>query len=569
MTGTLLGAVLRGIRSRALLSAGSVLLIALAIGSAVLGPVFQVAVTNSYVVTRLNDALPRSTGLSRELVPSPEFQGGPAEGIRIATEAALARDKGPFTEPQTQLESVRVDSGVTTPDLSNDPGRAMLLAKEDACDHLQITGTCPTSPGQALILAGDAEYSGLEIGDPVAMTGGLPNVTIVGTYTIPETETDFWFDPRRLASVPRRIDDISGAVEPYQPAPLIVTPQSFDAVPADAWRVRVDRRLVVPPDWTEQELAQATASGRAVAGDPVQLENATLIGSPLGDLPALLAEARAQEETARSSIAPAVLSLVLVALALLLRLLTAASELRLPELALASLRGVGERRLWALGLVEPLVLILFALPLGVLAGVGLSLGLTRAWLAPGLPLPLPTAAMVGAVAVFLAAVGVAVLAVGMVLRDTLASQLAGLKRPGTPRRTAVLLELVLIALAVGMLATKLTGGSPGTPDLTDLVLPVVLAVVAGLVATRVIRLLARRASRRSGRSLPGFVTARALGRRQEGTLVILPVTAAIAVVCSASGSTTQQPTGGAASPPRPRPPPSSGRRRSPWPRPST
>ena len=529
MTGTLLGAVLRGIRSRALLSAGSLLLIALAIGSAVLGPVFQVAVTNSYVVTRLNDAPPRSTGLSRELVPAPEFQGGPAEGVRVATEEVLARDKGPFAAPQTQLESVRVDSGITTPDLTKGRGLAMLLAKEGACDHLQITGRCPTSPGQALILAGDAEYSGLGIGDPVDLTGGLPNVTIVGTYTVPAAETDFWFDPRRLASVPRRIDDISGAVEPYQPAPLIVTPQAFDAVPADAWRVRVDRRLVVPPDWTEQELAAATASGRAVAGDPVQLENASLVGSPLGDLPALLAEARVQEQTARSSIAPAVLSLVLVALALLLRLLTAASELRLPELALASLRGVGERRLWALGLVEPLVLILVALPLGVLAGVGLSLGLTRAWLAPGLPLPLPTAALVGAVVVFLAAVGVAVLAVGMVLRDTLASQLAGLKRPGTARRTAVLMELTLVALAVGLLATKLTGGSPGTPDISDLVLPVVLAVVAGLVATRVIQMLARRASRRPGRSLPGFVAARALGRRQEGTLVILPVTAAIAV----------------------------------------
>ena len=133
---------------------------------------------------------------------------------------------------------------------------------------------------------------------PVDLTGGLPNVTIVGTYTVPATETDFWFDPRRLASVPRRIDDISGAVEPYQPAPLIVTPQSFDAVPVDAWKVRVDRRLVVPPDWTDQDLADATASGKAVAGDPVQLENATLTGSPLGDLPALLAEARAQEQTA-------------------------------------------------------------------------------------------------------------------------------------------------------------------------------------------------------------------------------------------------------------------------------
>ena len=51
----LLGAIVRGLRARALLSAGSVLLTALAIGSAVLGPVFSEAVTNSYVVTRLQD----------------------------------------------------------------------------------------------------------------------------------------------------------------------------------------------------------------------------------------------------------------------------------------------------------------------------------------------------------------------------------------------------------------------------------------------------------------------------------------------------------------------------------
>ena len=38
---TMLGTVLRGLRARALLSAGSVLLTALAIGSAVLGPIFQ------------------------------------------------------------------------------------------------------------------------------------------------------------------------------------------------------------------------------------------------------------------------------------------------------------------------------------------------------------------------------------------------------------------------------------------------------------------------------------------------------------------------------------------------
>ena len=57
-------------------------------------------------------------------------------------------------------------------------------------------------------------------------------------------------------------------------------------------------------------------------------------------------ETQSQQATARSSIAPAVLSLVLVALALLMRLLNAASELRVPELALASLRGVTASRLW-------------------------------------------------------------------------------------------------------------------------------------------------------------------------------------------------------------------------------
>ena len=65
----MLGAILRGVRSRALLSAGSVLLTALAVASAVLGPIFAGAVTNSYLVTRLREAPPALTGLSRVFTP--------------------------------------------------------------------------------------------------------------------------------------------------------------------------------------------------------------------------------------------------------------------------------------------------------------------------------------------------------------------------------------------------------------------------------------------------------------------------------------------------------------------
>ena len=61
----LLGAIVRGLRARALLSAGSVLLTALAVASAVLGPIFADAVTNSYLVTRLREAPPALTGISR------------------------------------------------------------------------------------------------------------------------------------------------------------------------------------------------------------------------------------------------------------------------------------------------------------------------------------------------------------------------------------------------------------------------------------------------------------------------------------------------------------------------
>ena len=53
MIRSLAATVLLGLRSRALLTAGSLLLISLAVGSAVLGPIFQVAATNSYLVTRL------------------------------------------------------------------------------------------------------------------------------------------------------------------------------------------------------------------------------------------------------------------------------------------------------------------------------------------------------------------------------------------------------------------------------------------------------------------------------------------------------------------------------------
>ena len=532
----LFGAIVRGLRSRALLSAGSVLLTALAIGSAVLGPVFSEAVTNSYVVTRLQESPPGLTGLSRVYTPDSEVAIEQAERDAVAASDALTT--GPWQEPVVTAQSERFSAlrGVVT-----------FWSRADACDVLEVEGRCPERQGEVLMLAADVEKTGAEVGSPlplaifetpgVAALGlprpGLSEVVVVGTYDTPSTGAD-WLIPGRLTSTNEQ-ESIRGGYQPYAPAPLITTDDTVAAV--GEWTIRVDTRLDVPADLTPAELDEAADAARAVPPDTdVEVEGGTLRADDTNSLADVVGEVRFQQSTARSSIAPAVLSLVLVALALLMRLLNAASELRVPELALASLRGVTARKLWGLGLAEPLTLLLLATPLGIAFGLGLSVVLVRSWLVPGLPLPLPAASWLAAGLVLLASFAVACVAVGLVVRESLASQLSGVRRPVAARRWSVIAQLTLVALAVATLASKLSASGPGEPDATDLVLPVLLAVVAGLAATRLIAVLATWWTRRSrGRSLSGFVSSRAISRRQEGTLVILPITAAIAVAVFGAG----------------------------------
>ena len=96
---------------------------------------------------------------------------------------------------------------------------------------------------------------------------------------------------------------------------------------------------------------------------------------------------------------------------------------------------------------------------------------------------LPWTAALSGLLVAVAAVGVAVLAVGVVLRVSLSEQLTGVRRPRESSRISLVAQLVLVAAALAVLASKLTAGGPGDPDVTDLVLPVLLAVVAGVAAT--------------------------------------------------------------------------------------
>lgn len=534
----LFGAVLRGLRARALLSVGSVVLMVLAVGSAVLGPVFATAVTNSYVVTRLTETPANLTGLSWAYTPHDD-DVDPQGATAAAADATSALLEGPWGTPRSWAASERIRTLDAT---------AVFWYAADACETLAVEGRCPEAPGEAVVSERDLERNDASIGDTVPLTPsrdprllGLPEVppppgvdeiTVVGSYVPPST-TEHWLSPVRLSPVAEY--NTERKFSPYVSAPIFVDPATLDAM--GPWTTTVETPLVVPADLTSDDLDAAIRTlakvpKQAIDVPPLEVEGGALASVGLSDLPKVAADAEVQRRTAQSSIAPAVLSLVLVALALLMRLLSSASELRMPEIALASLRGLGERRLWVLGLAEPLALLLLALPLGVAAGLGSALALTRAWLVEGLPLPLPWASAAAVVLVVASAAAVAAFAVGRVVSTSLVGQLAGIRRPVAARRWALVAQLALVAVTLAILLSKVTGRAQSEPDLTDLVLPVLLAVVAGLAATRLIALAAawwsRRPEKGSG-SLTGFVASRAIARRQEGTLVILPVTAAVAV----------------------------------------
>ena len=522
-----------GLRSRVLLSVGILVLLVLAIGSAVLGPAFALAVSNGYAVSRLAEERNALTGRTWEFRPDGSSTA-PADLLDDAISAV------PLPEGQhaatAQLESTRLPAPGAL-------GEVMLLAKAGACDHLLVVGRCPEDVDEVAVLAGDAEADGHEPGDVIDLGPRLGRVTMVGTYRYPtgpsqtaaeqESLEDFWFEPSRLATVPVSVR--AGTEVPRRPAPYLVAPERFATLPVSLVLVRVDSRIDVPVDLDVDRLG-AIADAAAEDPAPVQAAGGTAAEVSINSLEEVVADIEAERRAALLAVTPAVASLVLVALALLSRLTSAAGELRVPDLALASLRGADRRRVWRLALAEPLLLVVLAVPLGLAGGVGITGLLIRAWLVPGLPLRIPVAAALTAAAVVACAVTVCVLAIRTVLARSLAEQLTGQARPRATGRAVVAGVAVLVALTLVLVTAAISRPAGGVTDSADLLLPLLIAVVLGIGATALARTAASALSRRRGRGVVGFLAVRAVARRSVGTLVVLPLTVAIAVATFGLGT---------------------------------
>jgi hypothetical protein len=526
-------AVARGMRARATLTVGCLLLAAVAIASAVLGPMYQHAASQSFLVARLREAAPVETGAALRWTPPLAAGITVDEALQRAPTFGASALSGPFDPATLTLESAPAPADVVLPQPY--AGQARLLAKNDICSHLDIEGQCPTEPGQTMLLKADATLTRVQIGDRLrfpSLEGGL---RVVGVYTVPDAATDFVYDESRYRTSPPAVT--ASGVSPYLPAPLIVDQSTFDELPTTGWLVDIDRPLSAPPDVTPDDVR---AARRAIVGLSAVLPGAsegTFVVSEDNRLQDVAKEIDANRDTASNTVLPAVVSLVLVALALLVRLLSAAADQRRTEIALASIRGLGRRQMWTFGLAEPFAVMMLATPLGALLGFGAALGLSRLWLVDGVPVTVGASSAVAALVVLAAAVFAAVLTVGRALREPLVLQLAGIRRPTRSSRWAFVAKAALVVIAAVLVVGSVTSKRRSDPQSSDVALPLLLAAAVGLLTSAAAVFVARRWSRRTSvrRGVTGFVATRAVSRRREASLVILPLTAALAIAVFAAG----------------------------------
>jgi len=528
----LLGIGLRGLRSRLLLTLGSVLLASIAVAAAVVGPMYQSASANSFLVSRLRAEAGSVSGLTLDYRSS-----GDATDVTDAQRGALGAldpyGMDHFAEPDVTIRSTDLSVPGWGSPAEDDP-QAVLVSGAALCEVLVVSGRCPERAGEMLMLDADASFTGMQVGQRAAVDHVARPLTLVGTYRLPPGQEIF--DPSQFASVAAQ-HAFSGDT-PYRPAPLVVTATTIENLPPSQWFVRMDLRLQVSVDTGLADMEQAVREVRRLVPQVApQRKTAPLSLLPGNELAAVVDEADSRRATGRQTVTPAVVSLVLVAMVLLARMLSAATELRQPELALAALRGVGRRQVWVLGMLEPVLILGLSAPIGVAAGYLAADRFATQWLVPGLPLPVGGAVAWAVAGVLATAFALAALVVRSTTARPLDVQLTRVRRPSAAGRWMAVGRLGLVAAAVAVLVVATGSGHRDEPSGADIVLPILLAAAAGLVVGQLTWRTAgwwvKHTPRR--RSMVQFIAARTVARRQESSAVILPFTAALAISVFAVG----------------------------------
>lgn len=207
------------------------------------------------------------------------------------------------------------------------------------------------------------------------------------------------------------------------------------------------------------------------------------------------------------------------------------------EVALARLRGQGPAQVLAGQAGEPALALMIGAAVGLVTGLALS-HLASSRLLVGAPTKTDDTVVVGAVAVVVVGLLLAMLTVLWLLREPLSRQVGGAQRRGQSS-TLVLFAQVLVPVAavVAVLAAR----SAEDDGWLALAAPALVGLGLGLVAVWLMRVAAAIASSRTGAELPAFLAVRRVARGDDlAPCLCLLVAATVVAGSSLSGLMAQR-----------------------------
>ncbi len=521
--------LLRGMRWRLGASVLTVLTATIAVGVAVLGPLYLRTAGDSVVRTTINSAAIPDRGAS---LIARVGEGATLAEIQQA-ERGVENAGGPhrfYGQPITT-----VLSGVRLVGPGNSPYVSELLSRSGVCGVLHFkSGGCDLAAGTVVLSDRTANQLHVSTGGTLAVgvlgSGAPLRLKVGGVYATPNVELPYWWGEGAGYFAFGHTGGPKGTPELD---PLISSAATALAVPrADVPTVlgQVPLRPSTVNLSTEPALQHALAVATAAAA-----RQHLLLRTPL---PSVLGGAGHQRHVMSTIVAVAAVQLVLLAIWVLASLLVRNADARRSEIRVARLRGFPAQTVVAVAAAEPAALCLIGVPLGI--GV--------AWfvvvLARGQLLN-PAAAIVPDLWVF-AALAATVLAIAGALgvgtfRLLRGSGLSEARKPagGPSRQSALVADALMLGLSVVALVALATSGAlAGHSDPIASAAPGLIALGAAVIAVQLVLFACRlgMSATAGSKRVAGMLAMRQIVRRPAVLRQARVLIIALCLACFASSA---------------------------------
>ncbi len=502
----------RGLAHRAGSAAMLLIVAIVAAAAAAAGPVYYQAAQRSIMIDTIAHAPVIGQGYQATL--SGGIQGTLAS-LQSYLKPAFRHDLGPdgqalFQAPVDSILGSGDDnaSGLTFP----------VVWQTAACAHLVITGRCPSAAGQVIISKSDSKLMGWHIGSQLRGTG-WPTMTVTGIYEAPELTAPYWvlqadtYFPREEATAAAAVPGLDA---------VFVSSATIASAPYTLQGTTTIQDMLAPGRLTVGDVGLLQNDMNAFVNNGIfTAQNITVQST----LPTTLAGTLSGWRSVAVPVVLTTATMLLLSLLLLFLIVTDAVEARGPEIALAKLRGHGRIGILIFGLSEPAVVLITALPTGVLVGWLAAGELARSLLLPGTQVGLPWTAWLAAAAATAGGFTGLILAAQRALRRGVVEQFRRPSRLASGRGWVV--DSILLTLSVAGLFEVLSTNQIGSAShgTLELLVPGLLGLAVAVVASRLLPLGCRAlygfTSRHGG--LATYLAIRHIARREGGvrTTIVL------------------------------------------------